>query len=512
MLREIRGGLPQEPVAVKEMPFIVKGAGVFLIGTLISSGLKYLFEFLVARRLGPSGFGVFFLGLTVFRLMEKVGPLELNQGLLRFIPIRKKEEETARVGAIISAALRVSIFFSAILSVFVFLFATPIGHGFFHVSSLGLVLKILSLSLIFSVVAEILAFSLQALGAIQYRVYFRLVLEPALGIIIVLFLFQFGPSLWAPSIALTGPFLLSSFLSFWFLKRFLPVQLIRRRAEPEEVKELLAFSWPLFSASLLSFLLYQVTPLMFGYFRSTQEVGLYAAALRTSFLLLLTLEAFNSVFAPLISDLTNRGELKKLEVLFKVITKWVFSLSLPLFLILTLFGREVLGLWGKRYQQAFLCLLILAAGQLINCATGPVGYMISMSGRPKISLANTAATLGLNIFLNLLLIPHYGVIGGAISFALSLSLVNLARLIEVWLILKIHPYRADFYKPLLAGFISFLITLELRKHFFLPGDLLRLVLGTLALGVIYSLFLIGLGIAEEEKIILVKIREKLSLR
>ncbi len=512
MLGEIKDCPPEEPVAVKEMPFIVKGAGLFLFGTLISSGLKYLFEFIVARRLGPSAFGVFFLGLTVFKLMEKVGPLELNQGLLRFIPVRKDEEETASVSAVILAALRISIFFSAILAFLVFLFASPIGKGFFHVSSVALVLRVLSLGLIFSVAAELLAFSLQALGAIRYRVYFRLVLEPALSIIIVLFLFQFGPSLWAPPIALIAPFFLSFFLGFWFLRKFLRGQFKGRTVEPDDFKELLAFSLPLFLASLLSFLLYQVTPLMFGYFRSAQEVGLYAAALRTSFLLLLTLEAFNAVFAPLISDLTNRGDLRTLEALFKVITKWVFSLSLPLFLILSLFGREVLGLWGKRYQQAFLCLLILAAGQLINCATGPVGYMISMSGRPKLSLANTSATLILNIFLNLFLIPRYGIIGGAISFALSLSLVNLARLIEVWLILKIHPYRLDFYKPLLAGFISFLITLGLRSHFFSAGDLIRLVLGTLAFGLIYSLLLVGLGIAEEEKIILVKIKEKLSLR
>jgi len=69
----------------------------------------------------------------------------------------------------------------------------------------------------------------------------------------------------------------------------------------------------------------------------------------------------------------------------------------------------------------------------------------------------------LNIFLNYFLIPKYGIVGAAIATTTSISVVNLIRLGMVLLIMKIHPYKLSYLKPLFAGLSgSFLVFLGFR--------------------------------------------------
>ena len=503
-------GYEEWPGSATEVTTLAKGAGIFFAGTVLGSGLRYVFELILARRLGPSLFGVFFLGFSVFKLLEKVATLELGSGMLRFVSLYKGERDPERVKGTILGGLKVALLGGAVTALALFLFSPSLSLGVFHEVQLIPVLRIFSLGVIFTAATGILVHSLQALGVVQYRVYVSMLFEPASSIVLALLFLSLGMGLLGASLAFLLPIVLSVFVAFWFLKRLFP-PLARNEVVPSaDIKKLLSFSLPLFLAGLLVLFMRQVTPLMLGYFRPAREVGIYAAALRTSLLLALVLDSFNAIFAPMIADLTNKRELEKLERLFKVVTKWIFALILPLFLTLILFGEEVLGLWGKGYREGFTCLVILCAGQLINCVAGPVGYMISMSGRTMISLANTAGVLFLNVILNIYLIPRYGILGSAVAVSLALILVNLIKLIEVRLILKIHPYRLDFLKPLAAAIFSSMVVFVVGFRL-LPaeGALLRLALGSFILVSLYAALLAALGIGQEEKVVLVKIKQRL---
>ena len=51
----------------RETLTIARGAGIVFVGTLLGSGLRYLFQIAIARTMGPESFGVFSLGFTIFR-------------------------------------------------------------------------------------------------------------------------------------------------------------------------------------------------------------------------------------------------------------------------------------------------------------------------------------------------------------------------------------------------------------------------------------------------------------
>jgi O-antigen/teichoic acid export membrane protein len=503
----------RNPQTSSEVAAIARGAGIVMLGTIAGSGLKYLFEFVVARRLGPELFGVFFLALSIFRILEKVCTLELTSGMLRFVSLYQGEGDRERVKGTVLSGLRVGLVTAAAAAALLFVFSGTLAGPVFHAGALTSVLRLMSLGVVFAVGTEILVHSLQALGKVEYRVSVRLIFEPALGLVLALVLLRSELGLLSAALAFVAPAVLGTFLALHFARRVFPP--LTRKSVPSvsDTGQLLRFSGPLFLAGLLSVFLIQVNPLMLGHFRPAAEVGVFGAALRTSFVLPLVLDAFNAIFAPMIADLTNRGDLDKLEGLFKVVTKWILTVSIPAFILLAFCGDPILRLWGASYREGLACLIMICVGQFINCATGPVGYMISMSGRTPISLANAGGALALNIVLNLLLIPRYGILGSAVALSASMAVVNLVRLAEVRWLLKMHPYRWDSFKPLAAGILALLVAALVKSILPLSGEAAwPAILSALAFSGAYAALLAALGIGSEDKLVFARVKEKIFRR
>jgi O-antigen/teichoic acid export membrane protein len=365
--------------------------------------------------------------------------------------------------------------------------------------------------MIFSVVTEIFIFSTLAFQTTKYKTAIRMIFEPGMRILLVIFAFLIGLNLLGAVYAFGLSLIAGMCVAYLSLSKLFPAFNQTSVKPIYETKDILRFSWPLFFVGFFNIALIQINTLLLGYFREAPEVGIYGAAFRTAFLIPISLESINAIFAPIISELYINKDFKKLKNLFKITTKWIFTISFPLFLFLVYFAEPILRIWGKDYTKGTICLIILCIGQLINSAVGSVGYMITMIGRSKINLANISGILVLNVFLNLILIPRYGIVGAAISVTASLVLINIVRLIEVFVILKTHPYRWDFLKPLIAGgvTISLVYGAKLLDLNFI-NSLLSLVLGFIMFVVIYSGILLLLGMEEEDKFVLEKVKMSIT--
>jgi O-antigen/teichoic acid export membrane protein len=95
-------------------------------------------------------------------------------------------------------------------------------------------------------------------------------------------------------------------------------------------------------------------------------------------------------------------------------------------LVLVLGGRLILGsVFGPAFEAASGALAILAIGQLFNSAAGPVGLFLSMTGHEKDALNGIIMSAVLNLVLNAVLIPPFGIVGSAIATAFSYLMWNL---------------------------------------------------------------------------------------
>ena len=246
---------------------------------------------------------------------------------------------------------------------------------------------------------------------------------------------------------------------------------------------------------------------MLGILGLVHEVGIYNAAAIMSIQASLFLVSVNAIFSPIIADLYNKGHINQLSNLFKTTTKWIFELTLPVFLVFVLFSRHIMGLFGEEFVVGWAVLVILGGAQLLNASVGSVGYTLTMTGRQKMELVNNLVLCGLNIFLNIILIRKFGILGAAIATGLSLGLINLLRLIEIYCLYKIHPYKLSYWKPVLAGTISVVSWLVVSNFLNFTGWLW--ITGVVIFMVIYLVILTLLGFEKEEKIVFKAVKKRL---
>jgi len=486
---------------------LAKNAGISGIGEVVFKILGYITTIIITRTVGPAVFGVFNLANTIISTAKIFSSAGLGQGLLRFVAFYKGRADIPRLKGAVIFATRVSLFLSLLFGAVIFYLSDLIAVRFFHNPDVGFAIKILMISLPFLTLGELWLKSIQSFQIIKYQVYTQKIYQPIVRLISLVVLFLLGLKLGGILAASIISAVAGFFLAFYYLSNISPIYK-KIPAPVYEKKEILNFSIPLFLTQFMDFIILSINILMLGYFMTAADVGIYTAAANLGLLVALPLISFNNIFAPMISEFYGRNEIDKLEDLFKIVTKWILTISLPVFLIFILFARPIMGIFGESFIAGALALIIFGAGQLINAGTGSVGLILEMTGRPKINLLNSIALCVINIILSYLLIPQYGIIGAAFATGLSIAAVNSLRLIEVYYFLRMHPFRLDYLKPCIAGFLSFLLV-YFAVHEFARLSLPGISLLLLFFVALYALFIFFLKLEKEDEYILKLFYQKL---
>jgi O-antigen/teichoic acid export membrane protein len=116
-----------------------------------------------------------------------------------------------------------------------------------------------------------------------------------------------------------------------------------------------------------------------------------------------------------------------------------FLLSLPLILFLIFGGNFILSLFGPEFSFGYTPMLIIIAGQIFNVASGSVGNILIMTGNEKYAFIGLLISCLVNIGLNILLVPHWAMIGTAIAVAASIITWNGVMIFFVRKKTKIYP-------------------------------------------------------------------------
>jgi O-antigen/teichoic acid export membrane protein len=188
----------------------------------------------------------------------------------------------------------------------------------------------------------------------------------------------------------------------------------------------------------------------------------------------------------------------------------MLTLNLPFFLLIVLYSKFLLSLFGETFRAGASALLILAAGELVNAATGICGPMIDMTGHVKIKLANSILRVVVLVGASALLIPMWGVVGAAAAALVSITVVNTAAILEMWILEGLVPFERRVWKPLTAAVAACLVGVALRSMFPIGADLWKTALqGGIVLGV-YAGMILSFGLAPEDKLVIDRTRRKMK--
>ncbi len=478
-------------------------AAIAGIGDLIFAALRYITNVAMTNMVSASIYGIYSMAYTSALMVGSIATLGLDCTILRFLSTYRARNERGLAAGLIRFVIGMTLISGLLFGLLFFLSSTIIAHLIYHKDAYALPLKEVTLLVPLIALQLILANGLQALKAIRYKVLVDRLIQPVLCLVLIGVFHLLGLQLEGLILATICSFL-ASVMTGQIILRKTSKRLVHSAAPQFESKIWLRFSLPMSFYTFIQTVMNATDVLFLTAFATAAQVGLYAAADRTSAFVIMPILALNTIFSPMIAEYYAHGEYEQLASLAKLVTKWTFSLSLPIFLCFCVFHEAILSIFSKGYTQASLTLIILSFGNLVNAAAGSSGSLLTMAGHTRVILANTATTILVNIGLALVLVPRFNIVGAAVAAALAVVILSIAYFIEVYWLLNMITLRRDMLKPLAAGGIASIVGLQLLR-FVHVGYGYRAIIRTLGLVIpficVYVLVLALLRFSAEDKVV-----------
>ena len=475
---------------------MARGGGLNLIGAVLNQAALFAIMAVLANVLGSRAVGRY---AECYALLSLLGLLSLagfRSALTRFVAIHLADDDAAGLRGTVRLGLGVTLAGSVVLGAGLAAVA-PWVASLFHDPGLADGIRLVGLTL------PAAAFSDAALAATQgWRTQrpFTLIgriYEPLARLALTVLALALGTglkgSLWALVIGAWS----AAALAAWALAS-------RMRLAPAarpvyRIREITGFSMVSWVSALAATGLIWADTLLLGNMRTAQEVGVYNVATRIVMLAVFVMAPINAAFSPHIAHLHHTGQADELARTFGSATSWILRLSMPAFVLLVVFPDEMLRLFGHGFRTGATITVILAAGQLVSAAAGPVGTVLTMSGRVWLNMVDNVGVLVLNVVLNLMLIPQHGAVGAAVAWSVSLVVANVAKALQVRWVLGVAPAGAGIIKALTAAVPTLLVAGLVHRY--LDGWV-GLVVGALAIGLVYLGAVLVLGLSADDRTML----------
>lgn len=196
-------------------------------------------------------------------------------------------------------------------------------------------------------------------------------------------------------------------------------------------KRMLKLAFPMLLTSSFALLMNWIDVLMIGSMMREQDVGFYSVAVRLATLTSLGLLSINTIAAPMFVEFYTKRDMKGFEQVVRNSTKMIMLVSLPVLGILLLFPNYILGIFGNEFLAAKSALRWLVLGKFVSAICGSVGLVLGMTGGEQIVMWVVFGATVLNVGLNILLIPVWGIEGGALASMFSMAAWNIGMVIAV---------------------------------------------------------------------------------
>ncbi len=425
--------------------------------SLLGAGIRYINNLILTRMLGAKYYGLYALANQIVSVVMVPASLGLPTSMVHFIASSSSTGQWGKLRWVVRTAFAAALVSSLVGMALVIALAPWASEAVFQKKGLMPALVGLGIALPFLVFYAICAGGLQGLSQIRAKVIIERIAHPLLFSLLLVAGWFFFPSLrFVLGCFVAAAVAVAVISAFWFRKKFKDVPQAPGH-EAAHWKELLSFSTPVMFMNLLSLFVLRSDIFVMGVYRPAAEVGVYSIAWALAQGVSMPTDALGASLAPSFSALMGKGDLDALRRLFHTSTRWLALLGGLVGLALILAGQPVLHLFGRDFRDGFVVLCILAAGQMFSALLGANGTLITMTGHPKMNLLNSFC-LGIgNLGLSLVLVPRFGGPGAAAAAAASLVIVNLARAVEIWIILKIGPWDRTILKPMLILIVACLL-------------------------------------------------------
>jgi O-antigen/teichoic acid export membrane protein len=421
---------PAQPAA-GPLAGVARGGSFAVLGSGAGSIFGFVLTLVLTHGLTTTTAGQFFSATAIFIVLQTFLSFGVGAGLVRFVPRWQALDRQADVPALLVVAFVPVIVLGIVGSVALW-FAAPalaseIGHD--NTDAALDSIRILALLFLPGVIEVGIVESTRAFGSVRNYVLLQQVGIPAARPLLVGIAIAADAPLWAVVLAWLIPLLLALLVGGLLLARRMRQLFGRSLAWPRRtasMRDIAAEYWSFTGArglaGVMEILLTWMDVLLVAALASPAEAAIYAAASRFILSGTLVLQALRVAIAGDVSAALARKNTDRVSQMYSAASQWVVLSSWPLYLVMAVFAPTVLAIFGDAYPAGANAMTVLALAMLVYLAAGNVGTVLLMGGRSSWVLMDKAAALAVNVAANLVLIPHFGITGAAVAWAVTIVL------------------------------------------------------------------------------------------
>lgn len=393
---------------------LFSGSVVVVLLKVLGLAAGFGIYFLLAKDLGPGGFGIYSYVLSIGVIASIVARLGLDAVVIRVMVQSRSQGQQGLAKGIVRWSVAMTVGLCAVLSLFIayhayyidrpeVILAIPIMIGVALTSLATSILRGIDLGP-WTAWPEFTGRPLLTFSIIATALFFAYHLTPANALSI--------QAIIAMSLAM-----LIVFQVLWFLPKEM------EDARPEyDVNGWVLIALPVLWNSIILLSEPQLVVIISGVFLPPEEVGPIALVARMAALAGIAEVGLNFLVPPMLSRLFQQDATAKMTRIMRLAGRIMVLPTIPALIIFYVFGKEILGYFGEAYLIAYWPLIVFTLARAIAGLFGPTAIMLLMSAYEKdVAVASTISVVAM-VIVALLLVGPLGPLGMAIAVLVSTAL------------------------------------------------------------------------------------------
>ena len=374
--------------------------------SIIVGGLTFI---IVARLLGPSGYGIYTIAMGMAGFIGAFGSISIGEYLNKYIPELSLKGEKERIKDMLGVALLITLIIILAAVLVSSLFIKQILYYFFHSTVTDLVIYFSLIYLVFSTLfglgENILISFADGKGSAIAQVV-NISSQAAFSVSLVLL--GYG-ALGAIIGAMLGLF-------FGFIYQILKITKhsgIRFNNVVGEAKRMLSFSIPLTASSIVDSLVHNFSVLYLSFFFLPDIVGLYGVASKIGTYIDLVTGSISAILIPMFSAvIANKVMKEALGKFYNYSIYFGLLFAIPIVIYIVVFSNAlVISVFTSTYKGASLYMALIGFGILLGLFASYASSLAVSAGYIKKVFKYGIATSLTELLFLLILIPFLSVNG-----------------------------------------------------------------------------------------------------
>ncbi|MBT8326137.1 MAG: polysaccharide biosynthesis C-terminal domain-containing protein, partial [Bacteroidia bacterium] len=203
----------------------------------------------------------------------------------------------------------------------------------------------------------------------------------------------------------------------------------------------------------------QIDVIMITSLKGTYQNGLYSWSLFIANAVAIPFSLIVAISTPIVAKYWKDNDLDGIRSMYRRTSSSLLVFSLGAFLSFWLVVDDLFLLMpkGNEFMLAKSMVLMLCVAKIIDMASGINSQILSMSKDYKLLLWMLLLSAAVNVGLNFLLIPQYGIEGSGVATIISIIVFNVAKF---WFLKKkynFNPFNKATLQVLALSLLSYLV-------------------------------------------------------